>query len=108
MKKEYVFIAIFLIILIGGYLLCLKYLPKVKKEDPLLQKLELLEVKLDSLSEKRDSIRTIIVTVDKEIIREKEKYYETVNNIITEPSYMDTLFISEYIKKFIDERLSDD
>ena len=61
--------------------LTIRYSPK-NKEDILLKEIESLETKLDSLSNKKDSIKTVIVNTDKEIISNEKHYQTTVNNII--------------------------
>ena len=86
----------------GIYILGLKFLPNKKPEDPFMKELKSIELKLDSIISVKDSIRTIIVTVDKEIINNEKHYEEVVNNIITQPSYMDSLYVSEYIERYID------
>jgi hypothetical protein len=61
--------------------LTIRYSPK-NREDILLKEIESLETKLDSLSNKKDSIKTVIVNTDKEIISNEKHYQTTVNNII--------------------------
>ena len=83
MKKStliIILITIIATILVSVYL-TIRYSPK-NKEDILLKEIESLETKLDSLSNKKDSIKTVIVNTDKEIISNEKHYQTTVNNII--------------------------
>ena len=82
--------------------------PKKKSKDEIFfEKIELLSSKIDSLAAKKDSIRTIIITVEKEIVSNEKHYEEVINNIISQPHYDDSVYISNYIKRYVDERFSD-
>lgn len=84
MKKStliIILITIIATILVSVYL-TIRCSPENNKEDILLKEIESLETKLDSLSNKKDSIRTVIIDTDKEIISNEKHYQTTVNNII--------------------------
>ena len=67
-----------------------------KSEDEVLNR---IESKLDSLSNKRDSIKTIIIKIDNELI-ENEKHYEEVVNTINAQSFNDdSVFILDYLDR---------
>jgi len=85
-----------------------QYFIRQSEEDVLLKKIEELELKIDSLSSKKDSIRIVIKTIDKNIQNNEKHYEKVVTTIINQSSSADSIFARDYIKKFIDERLSDD
>ena len=67
-----------------------------KSEDEVLNR---IESKLDSLSNKRDSIKTIIIKIDNELV-ENEKHYEEVVNTINAQSFNDdSVFILDYLDR---------
>lgn len=106
-------IANYLIIVLLGLLLVLGIMNtcsyrKEAPKDNYKEQLELITSKIDSLSSKKDSIEIKIVTVDKEIKTNKVIHEKVVNDIIHQSSSVDSIFAIEYIKKFIDERLSND
>lgn len=92
------------IILIG----CLIFQYKVilnrppSNEEIILKKLEKLEVQINELSMKKDSVRVIINTIDREIIKNEKHYEEITNNIISQPYSMDSLFITDFVDRFIE------
>lgn len=58
-----------------------------------------IESKLDSLSNKKDSVKTIILKIDKEL-DENEKHYEEVVNTINAQSFNDdSLYILDYLDR---------
>lgn len=100
-----------LILIIGTILvlglLTVQYLHNrtyISSDAVLIEKLDNLERKIDIISNKKDSIRVVIETVDKEIITNEKHYEEVVNNIISQPHSFDSVFAENYIKRFIDER----
>lgn len=72
------------------------------KEDILLEKITKLESKIDSINNKKDSIRTVIITVDKEIIKNTERHEKVVNNIINNSDSINRIWTNDYIKRYID------
>lgn len=59
-----------------------------------------LEAKIDSLSNKKDSIRTVIITVDKEILTNEKHYEKVVNNILTQPDSVTDAFTRQYLSNY--------
>ena len=105
MNKKTLIILFILYILTCGLLYFWAGSHKNPNDDLLFNKLDSLELKLEELSDKKDSIKTVIITVDKEIINNEKHYEKVVNDIIHQPSPDDSIFAAEYIQKFIDERL---
>ncbi len=97
----------FLILIIGILTISIIYYLGVNssppnKEDILLEKINRIESKINSLSRKKDSIRTIIITVDKEIIKNEHHYEKVVNDIIHQPDSINRIFTNDYIERYID------
>lgn len=101
--KDKLLIVFTILIVIAIYIIAVRTSPD-STDSVLLQKIEKLENKIDSLSIKKDSIRTVIITVDKEIIKNEKHYEEVVNRIITNSASADSIFSRDYISKFIVER----
>lgn len=83
------------------YWLGLMFLPERDKEENLLYlKLELLESKLDSLSAKKDSIKTIVITIEREIEINSKNHEKTVNTIINSNDSANLAWIEQYIEAY--------
>lgn len=90
---------IVLIILAIINLMAIKKLPTEQKE------LNVIELKIDSIAQKKDSIKTVILNKDNEIVTNEKYFKETVNTILLQPSSVDSIFARDYIQRFIDERI---
>ena len=101
-KNTLLTIIIFLIfgIIIWIYIKHSNFNP-VDKDDILLQKITELELKIDSLNQKKDSIRIAIDSTHIKIITNEKHYQERINTIITQPLSVDSQFISDYIGRYI-------
>lgn len=67
-----------------------------KVDDDVLNR---IEAKLDSLSNKRDSIKTVIIKIDEDLT-ENEKHYEKVVNTINAQSFTDdSVYILDYLDR---------
>ena len=78
----------------------------VDKDDLLLQKISELELKIDSLKNQKDSIRTAIDSTHIKIITNEKHYQERINTIITQPLSVDSQYISDYIGRYIESHKS--
>ena len=97
--KIKIILIIALIVII--YWLGLMFLPDRNKEEDLLYlKLELLESKLDSLSAKKDSIKTIVITIEREIEINSKNHEKTVNTIINSNDSANLAWIEQYIEAY--------
>ena len=99
-------IVFILIVLLGIQQYCIITNPRVDKNNILLKKIELLELKIDSLNNKKDSIRTIIDSTHVKIITNEKHYQERINTIITQPLSADSQYISDYIGRYIESHKS--
>ena len=88
-------IAIFIIII---YINLADFNPK--KDDLLLEKINELELKIDSLSNKKDSIRTVIDSTHIKIITNEKRYQERIDVIIHQSASSDSGFITNYIRQY--------
>ena len=93
MKYLRIFIEIVLIVL-----LVLNLIPK--KEDNLIEKVNELELKIDSLNILKDSIRTVIDSTHVKIITNEKHYQERINTIITQPDSTTESFTRQYILEY--------
>ena len=103
-KKIFIGIGIVVIVIlfITFYIWVADFTPK-NKEDELLKKIEALELKLDSLNNRKDSIRTAIDSTHIKIITNEKHYQERVNTIITQPYSADSGFVTDYIRQYADK-----
>jgi len=108
MSKRFWIIAILLTLGIGyAYYWVVAYSPKVHtQEDAILEKMELLNNKVDSIKRANDSIKVIIDTTEIKIEHVYEKYIQVREHIITQSVDSDCVFFSNYLsndsKRFID------
>jgi hypothetical protein len=73
------------------------------KEDKLLNKITELELKIDSLNNKKDSIRIGIDSTHIKIITNEKHYQERIHTIIRQSSSDDSNFIANYIRLYSDK-----
>lgn len=74
------------------------------KEDKLLKKITELELKVDSLNNKKDSIKTVVDSTHIKIITNEKHYQERINTIITQPDSFSELFTRQYILEYAASR----
>ena len=99
-NKTFIIIAVIvLLFLIGIYVWLADFTPD-NKEDKLLKKIEALELKIDSLNNRKDSIRTVIDSTHIKIITNEKRYQERVNTIITQPDSFSESFTRQYIIEY--------
>lgn len=94
----------FIIILIILLVICLILtFPSKNKESTILNRINQLELKLDSLDIKKDSIRSVIDSTHVKIITNEKHYQERINTIINQSSSADSGFIADYIRFYSDK-----
>ena len=76
------------------------------KDDILLKKINEIELKIDSIKNSKDSIRTVIDSTHIKIITNEKHYQERINTIITQPLSVDSQYISNYIGRYIESHKS--
>ena len=87
---------------LGFYIWEADFTPE-NKEDKLLKKIEALELKLDSLNNQKDSIRTVIDSTHVKIVTNEKHFQERVTTIITQPYSADSGFVTDYIRQYADK-----
>ncbi len=108
MNKRFWIIAISFILGIAyAYYWAVVNSPKVHtQEDEILEKMQLLNNKVDSIKRANDSIKVIIDTTEIEIEHVYEKYIQVREHIINQSVDSDCVFFSNYLsedsKRFID------
>ena len=91
------------VLFIWAYISLADFTPE-NKEDLLLQKISELELKIDSLKNQKDSIKTIIDSTHIKIITNERHYQERINTIITQPDSFSELFTRQYILEYAASR----
>ena len=104
-KKTYIVIILSIIGIISLYLWVVFHTPNIKtKDDIILDKLEQLEFKIDSISNIKDSLRIVIDSTHVKIITNEKHYQERINVIINQSSDADSSFITDYIRQHRSKR----
>ena len=70
------------------------------KEDILLEKITKLESKIDLITNKKDSIRTVIDSTHIKIITNEKHYQERINTIIIQSDSDNLVFFKNYINNY--------
>lgn len=76
------------------------------KEDVLIEKITQIEFKIDSLNNKKDSLRSVVDSTHVKIITNEKHYQERINTIINQPLSADSEYISNYIGRYIESHKS--
>lgn len=69
-------------------------------DDQLLEKINKLELKIDSLSYKKDSIQTIIVEIEKTIDKNHKNHEKVVNTILNNDDSTNYAWAKRYIEEY--------
>ena len=71
-----------------------------------LEKINQLELKIDSINSQKDSVRMVIDSTHVKIITNEKHYQERINTIITQPLSVDSQYVSDYIGRYIESHQS--
>ena len=101
MKQSYISLVIvaILILFIWIYISIADFTPQ-SKDDILIKKITELELKIDSLNSKKDSIRSVVDSTHVKIITNEKHYQERINTIMLQSSSADSSFLSDYIRQY--------
>lgn len=104
-KTYSLIISVLILILIGiiVFWLFIARVPQNNTEDLLLKKINELELKIDSLNNKKDSIRMVIDSTHVKIITNEKHYQERINTIINQSASSDSEFITDYIRLYTEQ-----
>ena len=102
MKQPYITLGIItiLVLFIWLYISIADFTPQQTKDDLLLKKITELELKVDSLNNKKDSIRSVVDSTHIKIITNEKHYQERINTIITQPDSFSESFTRQYILEY--------
>jgi hypothetical protein len=104
-KWTLIAVIIGLILFVWLYISIADFTPE-DKDDILLKKINEIELKIDSIKNSKDSIRTVIDSTHVKIITNEKHYQERINTIITQPLSVDSQYISDYIGRYIESHKS--
>ena len=99
-KKTIIIIIIIVLLLIGFYIKVADFSTPKIDDDKFYKKITELELKIDSLNDQKDSIRTVIDSTHIKIITNEKHYQERVNTIITQPDSFSESFTRQYILEY--------
>ena len=103
--KGYVVISVItMLILIWVYIANADFTPKSTSDELLLKKITELELKIDSLNQRKDSIRSVIDSTHVKIITNEKHYQERVNTIITQSDSFSESFTRQYLRDYASTR----
>jgi len=105
MNKDSLFkiiVIVFIVFSIGLYISIADFHP-VDKDELLLKKITELELKIDSLNNKKDSIRSVIDSTHVKIVENEKHYQERIHVIIHQSSSDDSSYVSNYIRQYRDK-----
>jgi hypothetical protein len=105
-KKTIIIIIIIVLLLIGFYIKVADFSTPKIDDDKFYKKITELELKIDSLNDQKDSIRTVIDSTHVKIITNEKHYQERINTIITQPADSDYEFITAYARQHRAKRIS--
>ena len=99
-KKTIIIIIIIVLLLIGFYIKVADFSTPKIDDDKFYKKITELELKIDSLNNQKDSIRTVIDSTHIKIVTNEKHYQERVNTIITQPDSFSESFTRQYILEY--------
>ena len=97
-------LCVFLGLFIWFYISVADFTPPSSKDELLLKKITELELKIDSLNNKKDSIRAVIDSTHIKIITNEKHYQERVTNILTQPDSFSESFTRQYLRNYASTR----
>ena len=105
MNKKYIIAIIAIAILIGWFYISIAdFTPPSSKDELLIKKITELELKIDSLNQKKDSIRIAIDSTHIKIITNEKHFQEKVNVIITQSDSFSESFTRQYLRNYASTR----
>lgn len=102
MKNTLITIAgvIFVGLFIWFYISIADFTSPAEKDELLLRKITELELKIDSLNNRKDSIRNVIDSTHVKIVTNEKHYQERISTIITQPDSFSESFTRQYIREY--------
>ena len=106
MNKYFWLNLLIVIILIASMVLFYTKIDNTDKDSILLEKIDELELKINSLQDKKDSIREVIDSTHVKIVTNEKHYQEVINTIISQPTTADYEYVSDYIRQYRSQNTS--
>ena len=103
MNKWFLFGTILGVVLVVFLYYKLSNFHPVDKDDELLRRINELELKIDSLNSRKDSIRSVIDSTHVKIITNEKHYQERINTILVQSASADSSFITDYIRLYSEQ-----
>ena len=103
MNWKYTLIGTVIFILFIIFYISIADFTPVDKDDLVLKRINELELKIDSLNNKKDSIRTIIDSTHVKIVTNEKHYQERINTILVQSASADSSYITDYIRLYSEQ-----
>lgn len=103
-KKYFVIVIIIFVLLMMGFQQYLIWNSPPKTEDVLLKKISELELKIDSINNKKDSVRKVIDSTHIKIITNEKHFKEKITTIIAQPDSYSESFTRQYLSNYATTR----
>ena len=103
MNKWFLFGTILGVVLVAFLYYKLANFHPVDKDDELLRRINELELKIDSLNSRKDSIRSVIDSTHVKIITNEKHYQERINTILVQSASADSSYITDYIRLYSEQ-----
>lgn len=89
-------------VLLLAFIILQQYLIRntYSKEEDLLEKIERIEKKLDSMNSKKDSIKSSIIVIEQKLDSNEHHHVETVNTILNQSDSANRAFIDNYLRQY--------
>lgn len=100
-NKTIILCLVLLLFIIGIYWWGISTSPP-SNDSEIKERLKAIEHRLTNIEKKKDSIKTVIVTVDKQIYNNEKHYEKVVNDIIVQPDSLNRIYTNDYIKRYIE------
>lgn len=83
-----------------GIIVEINILTSKPKNDHLIDRINELESKIDSIYSKKDSIKFVIDSTHVKIITNEKHYEKVVNTIMSQPYSSDSQYVTDYIRQY--------
>ena len=103
-KKFIILSILVLLLIVWFYIANADFTSKSTSDELLLKKITELELKIDSLNQRKDSIRSVIDSTHVKIITNEKHYQERVNTIITQSDSFSESFTRQYLRDYATTR----
>ena len=103
MNKWFLFGIVLGVVLVAFLYYKLANFHPVDKDDELLRRINELELKIDSLNSRKDSIRSVIDSTHVKIVTNEKHYQERINTILVQSASADSSFITDYIRLYSEQ-----